>query len=303
MAAADAGRGWQDGWGLLEQDIACGHDRKGNALKSDKLSEHLVKFFVDRGTSVPSETKLRLLLLYLSCVAHVTDVVRKKLIAAAKLSADDQVVLMSMLQTKLADVPDHTSQKPGASCVHRVTDDQAELFKANAKEEGRFELSRFEPRMKLLVRQLVGDKLSDEEFPHQTGSSSGHLAAPTLRAAAHGVAAPVAPPAAAVDDWSFAGAAASAADPAARGAASGVTQRVLVFVLGGITYSELRAVAELKRELPAGLEVVLGGTTILTARRLMDSLRPPREPQEDAAGPSRSSSHNRSSSHTQNMLN
>jgi len=101
---------------------------------------------------------------------------------------------------------------------------------------------------------------------------------------------------AAVDDWSFAEAAA-AADPAAHSTAPGVTRRVLVFVLGGITYSELRAVAELKRELPAaGLEVVLGGTSLLTARRLIDSLRPPREeephgaargPQEEAPRPSR----------------
>jgi len=81
-----------------------------------------------------------------------------------------------------------------------------------------------------------------------------------------------------------------AAAPAAQSTASGVTRRVLVFVLGGVTYSELRAVAELKRELPAGLEVVLGGTSILTARRLINSLRPGRADESQSARPNKASS-------------
>lgn len=55
-----------------------------------------------------------------------------------------------------------------------------------------------------------------------------------------------------------------------------VSQRIIVFIIGGVTYSELRVAAEVMKDL-RGVEVIMGGTSVLTPRRLIDILRPKRQ--------------------------
>merc|ERR1711879_1019564 len=82
----------------------------------------------------------------------------------------------------------------------------------------------------------------------------------------------VAPPAAPSTDasWSFDPRPDEVEVPAPDGKASA---KVVIFVLGGITFSELRAVAEVNKRLPKGTEVILGGTALLTPRKLIEELR------------------------------
>lgn len=253
------------GIGLLEQDIACGVDRDGKDAKAVNLQSALTRAFAELEQRSTSESRLRLLMLYFACLANVSEVVRPKLIEMAKLDASDQQVLMAMVRSKLMEVPNSQRHKLGSGCVHRVTKDQAARFKRNARTEHRLELSRFEPRLKAILEQLAEKRLSDEDFPALPRTS------PDLRGVGATVfGSPSAPAVQAADDWSFAGASNA---PTAEGPEF-ISRRVVAFVLGGMTYSELRSAVEVQHSLSQGTEVIIGATSLLTTRRLIKALRP-----------------------------
>merc|ERR1712216_867919 len=127
----------------------------------------------------------------------------------------------------------------GAPC------DQGASGEIQAERSGRYEIPAvsFEPRLKELLERLAAQTLSEVDYPRlenidQSTVSVGGVGG--LRAAAS-AGAPTAP-----DTWSFAGAEKSAA---AAGSQE-VTRRLVVFVLGGISSSELRAAAEVSSSLP-----------------------------------------------------
>lgn len=251
--------------GLLEQDIACGIDRSGKDVKITNLQTTLQRILTDR-PELSSEVKLRLLMLFFACVANVPEASRSKLLDVAQLGADDQQALMNMLRTRLMEVPESQRHKHASGCSHRVTKQQAARFKKNAVAEGRFELSRFEPRLKEILEQLVEDRLSLEEFPvlQSTADDFG------LREAGAATAEPLgAPVIQAKDDWSFTSVSGGLEIEHAE-----VSHRVVVFVIGGFTLSELRVAAEVEQKMPRGTEVIVGGTSLLTPKRLLRTLRP-----------------------------
>ncbi|CAJ1462274.1 unnamed protein product [Effrenium voratum] len=219
--------------GLVEQDIACGIDKNGKDVKITNLQTTLQRILTDR-PELPSEMKLRLLMLYFACVANIPEANRSKLMEAARLAPEDHQVLMSMLGTRL--MAPESQRKQGTGCAHRVTKQQAARSKKNATAEGRFELSRFEPCLKELLERLAEDRLSFEEFPvcQNSGDDFG------LREAGYATAEALGAPAIqAKDDWSFA----SGGEEREK---AEVSHRIVVFVLGGFTHSELRAAAEVR---------------------------------------------------------
>lgn len=259
--------------GLLEQDIACGVDRNGKDVKIVNLQQTLLKIFTDR-PELASEMKLRLLMLFFACVANIPEANRSKLMDAAKLEPEDHQVLIAMLRTRLMEVPESQRLKQGTGCAHRVTKQQALRFKKNAVAEGRFELSRFEPRLKEVLEQLAEDRLSLEDF----GVCQSTMNEFGLREA--GYAELGAPAIQAKDDWSFASVAGSV-----EAEKTEVSHRIIVFVLGGFTHSELRVAKEVQEKLPRGTEVLVGGTSLLTPKRLIRALRPKTDTAEGADGP------------------
>lgn len=270
------------GLGMLEQDIACGVDQYGKDVKASHLQVQLTKVFSELETTLGSQAKLRMLMLYLACMANVQDTVRSKLIEMARLTPEDQAVLMAMLRTRLIEVPEAQRHKLGSGTVHRVTKDQATRLKRNARTEGHRVLSRFEPRVKALFEQLLEKTLSEEDFPTiQVGTWSGAGAGTGTHGlrlvGTMGCAPPGAPATVPQNDWTFStwpGAANPAGAAGGEGAGGEVSHRVIIFVVGGITLSEIRVAAEMAQSLPRGTEVVLGGTSVLTPRRMVQLLRP-----------------------------
>lgn len=255
--------------GAIEQDTACGVDRSGKDVKVTNLQSSLTRVFGDHKDHISSETKLRLLMLYFASVDNISQVVRDKLIELAQLDASDEQVLMALTRTRLTEVPEAQRHKHGSGCVHRATKQQAARFKKNAQRDGAFELSRFEPRVKHLLEQMAEHQLKTEEFPVcESGEGTGDLrqTGATVHEA-HG-----APAIQEQDEWTFA----SFAGPGSRASETPdeVAQRLIVFVLGGFTHSELRAASEIESKLPRGTEVLIGGTSLLTAKRLIRMLRP-----------------------------
>jgi len=262
------------GLGLLEQDIACGIDKMGSSVKNESVQRRV---FSELESAMPSEWKLRLLMLYFVSFANIPTSVRDKFIAQAGLAPEESAILRAMMVTELMNVPESQCKNTGSGMKHRVTSDQAQRFKRRAT-SGEFPLlSRFEPRINTLVEQLLGNKISNEDFPllRLEGDRFGAQTAEGLRGGAVGIAPPGAPVLSNTDDWSFAPA------PRSYGAADSnpfsppeVSQRIIVFVIGGITLSELRVVDDLAKTFPRGIELLVGGTAILTPKRLMRVLRP-----------------------------
>ncbi|CAK9070043.1 unnamed protein product [Durusdinium trenchii] len=74
-------------------DTACGIDRNGKDVKIANLQQTLLKIFIDR-PELPSEMKLRLLMLYFACVANIPEANRSKLMDAAKLEPEDHQAML-----------------------------------------------------------------------------------------------------------------------------------------------------------------------------------------------------------------
>jgi len=260
-----------EGLGNLEQDIACGVDQYGKDVKTNNLHDRLARFFSEAQSGLAHESRLRLLMLYFACIANISEVVRRRLTEAAQLEAEDQAVLLNMMRTRLMEVPDSQRHKMKSGYDHRVTKQQAARFKKNA-EVAKFEASRFEPRIKVLLEQLAEKKLAQEDFPKLGGmlDDSGH--GPRSAGSANG-AKPLLASTQAPNLWSFEDSLVQDTN-STDDAQEEVSQRIVVFVLGGITYSELRAASEVALSLPRGVEVLIGGTSLLTPNRLMNALRP-----------------------------
>lgn len=274
-----------DGVGKLEQNIACGIDDQARVVKPADMQQSLSKLVTEM-PDLPGETKLRLLMLYLACMANVNEHARELLIANCSLTPEDNHVLMNFFQTKLMEVPEYLQNKLGhKNTVHRgVKTNQAGRFKKNAREEGRFDLSRFDPKVKELLEQLWNGKLSEEDFI-RLGDATAE--APLSLRQAAGATAGAAPEAPATDNWAFSAAEA----PASNGfgaktepeAPAELIQRIIVFIIGGVTYTEFRVASEFvhHKDVPAGVEVLMGGTSLLTPRKLIQALRPQSEAQAE----------------------
>jgi len=129
-----------------------------------------------------------------------------------------------------------------------------------------YELSRFVPRIKGILRSLVAGEISDAEFP-TIAEKSGTTTTTTDKAAdSKKKKALKAAPRWADKNKS------SPAGPAAGGAAAGQDEdycgaadsdpRYLVFVAGGMTYSEMRSIYEVSSS--AGKNCYIGSTQFLT---------------------------------------
>eukprot|EP00403_Amphidinium_massartii_P022659 CAMPEP_0178403624 /NCGR_PEP_ID=MMETSP0689_2-20121128/17465_1 /TAXON_ID=160604 /ORGANISM="Amphidinium massartii, Strain CS-259" /LENGTH=649 /DNA_ID=CAMNT_0020024585 /DNA_START=95 /DNA_END=2044 /DNA_ORIENTATION=+ len=247
-----------DTLGLLEQRIACGVDENGKDVKPAQFVESLAKVFT-RFDFLTSTAKLRLLMLLFACVSNVADNVQQRLLDQAKLEDEDREACLRFV-AQLREVPDKQRYHHGKGALHNVTKDSHARYKRLAREDGRYQLSRFEPRLKLLLEQLAGRKLSQDFFPSY--GASGQVAGGSHFFAASGGSG------AKSNSWAF-----TEDSTGGPSVVVPVTQRILVFIIGGVTFSELRSAAEVSKEL-RDTEICVGGTCLLTPKRFLESYRP-----------------------------
>lgn len=66
--------------GLFEQDLVCGVDKEGKEVKPLRFISQLTQLLTDPNLRLTSESKLRLLLLYFSCIINIPETSRKQLL-------------------------------------------------------------------------------------------------------------------------------------------------------------------------------------------------------------------------------
>jgi len=134
--------------------------------------------------------------------------------------------------------------------------------KFNSDEE--YELSRFRPLLRTVLEDHIANKLDPTVFPYVRDAPPPAPTLGSLRGAP--------PPGASVTPATSLRSAKPNWHKAARpGGAEVARQRLIVFVAGGATYSELRTAYQVSSSLQK--EVIIGSTHMITPQRFLDDLK------------------------------
>ncbi|KAF8587822.1 Sec1-like snare protein [Ramaria rubella] len=227
----------------VEQNCATGTTAEGKAPK------HLVEEMVPLldSNEIGNASKVRIIALYIQFREGVPDEDRRRLFQHARLSRSEQDAVNNLVHlgarvTRLPgdkDVRKRLKQKPG-------TDD--------------YELSRYKPAIRTMLEDHVGSKLDPTMFPYVRDAPTATSSAASLRTTASPT--PAGSLRSAKPSWHRV---------PQRGATAEIRQRLIVFVAGGMTYSEMRTAYQLSSSL--GKDISIGSTHVLYPEAFMDELK------------------------------
>jgi syntaxin-binding protein 1 len=207
----------------VQQSIATGLDTTGKAFRAGHEFEQLRMLIQDQ--SVRKEDILRTILLLATnkeFKASQTD----ELLRMGGFG-DDEIKAVNNMRRLIAKEKDQGSHFAGLSKKNR----------RKQQSDVGFELSRWTPLLKHLIEALSTNKLSEDEYPKMNlneGEGTGRR-----------------------PQWARA-----STDAMAAKATPKASSRIIVFVVGGITYSEIRAIHELM-DTNRRTEIILGSTHII----------------------------------------
>jgi len=220
--------------------------------------------------SVSNRDKVRIIALYIMYRDGVPEEDQRRLFQHARLSLAEQDAVrnLSRLGVRLNRVPGDKDTKKSFK------------FKDNSTDE-EYELSRYTPTLHHVLTEHIGGKLDVAAFPYVrdgpspqglSASSSVSLRSTSLRASPQ----PNGPPTSlrsAKPSWHRAPRPGGAASSQLAVAADRepVRQRVITFVAGGLTYSEIRAAYTLAGQL--NRDIYIGSTHTITPERFVDDLK------------------------------
>ncbi|KAL1916713.1 uncharacterized protein VTP21DRAFT_5417 [Calcarisporiella thermophila] len=258
--------------GAIEQNIATGETPEGDAPKTlmlDILSV-LDSAFID------PEDKLRLLMIYFSARGDSIDADdRAKLMQHARIAAHRQNAIQNL---SLLGPPLSRVERDGLWDTWGWNRLAGKLKRAGGglegKEEAAYELSRYVPVLKKVVESHIRGTLDADLFPpvREEPKAAEAPAKPavtslrTTRPAWHKKGSHPSSPGGPESSSGGGG-------PGSSGSSAGAPAtgpRVMVFVIGGVTYSEMRSVYEAARQ--HGRDVLLGATHVWTPRQFMEDL-------------------------------
>ncbi|KAF7299290.1 hypothetical protein MIND_00877900 [Mycena indigotica] len=238
----------------IEQDCATGATIEGKTPKN--LVQDMVPLLDSR--EVINLNKVRIVALYIQFRDGVPDEDRRRLYQHARLSVAEQEAVNALVHLGV-----RISRGPGDRDLKK------KLVPKKSKEE-EYELSRFKPVLRTVLEEHVVDKLDKTLFPYvkeepSSGSSSLSAASTSLRSAT-----PVQTTSLRSQKPSWH----KAPRPGASGAGPERETnrgRLLVFVTGGMTYSEIREAYQLSATL--NRDVFIGSTHTLTPRDFISDLQ------------------------------
>jgi syntaxin-binding protein 1 len=230
----------------LEQNMATGEDAQGKGFRT-ALPD--LRALLERTDLMLSpEDKIRLLMIYVITQEGIRQDERRQLNQLAGISPEDQVAILNLFYLNVT-LLQGTAKKRQAS------------KRGGGGDQG-YDVSRYVPPLKRYLEELLTSGLSAAEFPFVTPPESMLSAVAGSDSARKGK-----------GKGSTAG---SGGDAVAAGG-----RRLLVFVLGGLSYSELRGVHEVGRAL--GREIIVGSTSMLTPQTYLLALKQMK--QLDVTGP------------------
>ncbi|KAF7296537.1 hypothetical protein HMN09_01060700 [Mycena chlorophos] len=239
----------------IEQDCATGTTAEGKTPKN--LVQDMVPLLDSR--EVINLNKVRIVALYIQFRDGVPDEDRRRLYQHARLTTSEQEAVNALVHLGV-----RISRGPGDKDLKKKL-----VPKKNKEEE--YELSRFKPALRTMLEEHMTDRLDKTLFPYvkeepSPGGSSALSSAPSsLRSAT-----PVQTTSLRSQKPSWH----KAARPGAGGAAAERDTnrgRLLVFVAGGMTYSEIREAYALSSSL--NRDVFIGSTHTVTPPEFIRDLQ------------------------------
>ncbi|XP_053987799.1 protein ROP isoform X1 [Hylaeus anthracinus] len=216
----------------VEQDLAMGTDAEGERIK-DQM-KNITPILLDQ--TVHHLDKLRIIALYVISKSGISDENLNRLVHHAQISADDKQTIVNMANLGINIVVDGSNRK--------------KLYTVQRKEritEQTYQMSRWTPIMKDIMEDAIEDKLDSKHFPFLAGraASSGYHA-PTSARYGH---------------WHK--------DKGQQTIKN--VPRLIVFVVGGVCFSEIRCAYEVTDALQ-NWEVIIGSSHIITPKSFLDDL-------------------------------
>eukprot|EP00158_Paraphelidium_tribonemae_P008493 Partr_v1_DN28591_c1_g1_i2_m73046 putative syntaxin binding protein len=252
----------------VEQDLATGETADGDVPR--KIEIDMIPLLDNKNVSIYD--KVRLLMLYIISKDGLKEEDRRRLFEHANISSELSTAItnLALLGVKLA----YSKQK-------KATKNTKKSKKRD--DDVPYELSRYQPVLKKVMTEACEGVLSPEVFPFVkkdvSGSTKSTPASSTISSPA--VITPVTATSlrSTKPSWHNRG-------PSEASKASTMPERVedtrrkggkiIIFVVGGMTYSEMRAAYEVTNAF--NKDVIIGGTHITTPTRFVDDIRCLRQP-------------------------
>merc|ERR1719216_319786 len=226
-------QGYIDKLCKVEQDLAMGTDAEGEKIRDHM--RNIVPILLDQNVTI--EDKIRIILLYIQSKNGISEENFTKLIQHAQIPPEKTCIIRNMANMGVNVVVDGNRRK---------------IWQMKRKErvsEQTYQMSRWTPMVKDIVEEAIEDKLDNNHFPFLGGQRQNSKgAAPTSNR---------------YGNWHK--------DKKDQTAAKTVP-RILVFIAGGTTYSEMRAGYEVSAD-KKNWEIVMGGTHLMTPEEFLDIVK------------------------------
>ncbi|KAG6331420.1 hypothetical protein ID866_7667 [Astraeus odoratus] len=226
----------------VEQCCSTGLTAEGKTPKT--LVEEMVPLLDSR--EVNNFNKVRMIALYIMYREGVPDEDRRRLYQHARLSMIEQDAVNALVHL-------------GVRISRGASDkDIKKRLKPRSQVDEEYELSRYKPLLRTVIDEHVNNRLDQSLFPYVKDAPSSFNPSSSVRQ----VPTPTTSLRSAKPSWHKA---------VRSNAPAEVRQRVIVFVAGGMTYSEIREAYNLSTSL--NKDVYVGSTHTITPRQFFDDLK------------------------------
>jgi len=220
----------------LEQDMATGLDSEGKGVKN--IISGMPRLLTQPEAELSMEYKLRLLMLYIISQEGIKDSDRKRLMELAKVPPQDQSAIANLRYLGVTLMKGTKAKK-----TQKVKDKSKSKQRTDAPP---YELSRYVPEVKIIGQQALENSLDPKDFPFLKEDAAEEKSASSASTNYRTSTQP---------KWAN-----KNNRKTERVATSG--NKLIIFIAGGVTYSELRSVYELSRKFKR--DVLIGSTSMLT---------------------------------------